>query len=120
MSAWNGRRLRAVLQQRCPACLQGQVFRSTFQFLPACQLCGHRFEREPGFFQGAIYASYTIGILVFLAVTTAAYKVLLPDAGLKFALLVAALVYLLTMPSIYRYCCIILAHLTIGAPGQKR
>jgi len=108
------RRLSAILRQRCPVCLQGDMFHSTFQLLPACQLCGHRFERRPGDFQIALYASYAIGIVVFLVVTTASYKVLLPEAGLKFALLLAAFVYLVVVPAIYRYCCVIWAYLTLG------
>jgi len=92
------------------------MFHSTFQLLPACQLCGHRFERTPGDFQGALYASYAFGILLFLGVTAASYKVFLPEAGLKFALLLAAFVYLLVVPVIYRYCCVIWAYLTLGPP----
>ncbi len=63
-------RLRAILRQRCPVCCQGAMFRGRFAMNPTCPVCGHRFEREPGFFQGAMYVSYGLGtaylgVLVF-------------------------------------------------------
>src|SRR5436190_12582264 len=53
-------RLRAIIRQRCPVCLQGAMFRGRFEMNTTCPVCGHRFEREPGFFQGAMYVSYGI------------------------------------------------------------
>ncbi|WP_432670249.1 hypothetical protein [Flavobacterium sp. SM2513] len=51
---------------KCPHCEKGQVFYKNgnpFLFqMPKmnknCQECGHRFEREPGYFFGAMYGSY--------------------------------------------------------------
>jgi uncharacterized protein (DUF983 family) len=55
-------RLRAIIRQRCPVCLQGAVFRGRFEMNATCPVFGHRFAREPGFFQGAMYVSYGLGI----------------------------------------------------------
>lgn len=38
------------------------MFRGRFEMNATCPVCGHRFEREPGFFQGAMYVSYGLGI----------------------------------------------------------
>src|SRR3989442_8573127 len=70
-------RLRAILRQRCPVCLEGRMFRGVFTMNAACSACGHRFERETGFFQGAMYVSYALGIgeavvLVLVAMFVAA------------------------------------------------
>jgi uncharacterized protein (DUF983 family) len=57
-------RLAALLKQRCPRCLQGQVFAGLFRMNELCPTCGLRFEREPGYFTGAMYLSYGLGIFV--------------------------------------------------------
>jgi hypothetical protein len=49
------RRLAAIVQQRCPRCLHGQVFATLFRMHEQCPLCGLSFEREPGYFTGAMY-----------------------------------------------------------------
>src|SRR6058998_576038 len=80
-------RLRAIIRQRCPVCLQGAMFRGRFEMNATCPVCGHRFEREPGFFQGAMYVSYGIGIVYIgvLAILANAFLVphidVVPAAG---------------------------------------
>ena len=49
--------LRAAARQRCPACLEGRVFSGALKMNESCPLCGHRFERAPGFFVGLIVGS---------------------------------------------------------------
>ena len=39
---------------RCPVCGRGAVFRSPFHVRPSCPACGAVFQREEGFFVGAI------------------------------------------------------------------
>jgi uncharacterized protein (DUF983 family) len=56
------RRLVAVVKQRCPRCLQGQVFATPFRMRAQCAGCGLTFEREPGYFTGAMYLSYAVAI----------------------------------------------------------
>lgn len=55
-------RLLAILRLRCPCCLKGKVFRSLWRMHDECPECGVGFEREPGFFYGAMYFSYGIGL----------------------------------------------------------
>jgi uncharacterized protein (DUF983 family) len=65
-----------ILTEKCPSCGLGQVFekkKSPFQ-LPVmyarCTKCDYLFDREPGYFLGAMYISYGLavleGILTFL------------------------------------------------------
>src|SRR5260370_19516044 len=61
--------LRSILQQRCPRCRIGGIFHySIFRGFPKmcerCSICDLRFEREPGYFLGAIYFSFAMGVLV--------------------------------------------------------
>jgi uncharacterized protein (DUF983 family) len=39
------RRLDAIVKQRCPRCLQGQVFATLFRMHEQCPLCRLPFER---------------------------------------------------------------------------
>jgi uncharacterized protein (DUF983 family) len=57
-------RLAALVKQRCPRCLQGQVFAGLFHMHAQCPVCGLPFEREPGYFTGAMYLSYGLGIII--------------------------------------------------------
>jgi uncharacterized protein (DUF983 family) len=57
------RRLAAIVQQRCPRCLHGQVFATLFRMHEQCPLCDLSFEREPGYFTGAMYLSYGVAII---------------------------------------------------------
>ena len=61
--------LRCILQQRCPRCRTGGIFRySIFRGFPKmrerCAICDLKFEREPGYFLGAMYLSYGLGVLI--------------------------------------------------------
>jgi uncharacterized protein (DUF983 family) len=56
-------RLGALLKQRCPRCLEGRVFAGLFRMHKCCPSCGLPFEREPGYFMGAMYLSYGLGII---------------------------------------------------------
>ena len=51
-TAWNGLRL------RCPRCGQEKLFRGLFAMQDDCGTCGLHYEREAGYFVGAIYVNY--------------------------------------------------------------
>ncbi len=66
------RTVRDIFQQRCPRCRSGQIFRySIFRGFPKmherCPVCDLKFEREPGYFLGAMYISYGLGIVTVAA-----------------------------------------------------
>lgn len=43
---------------RCPSCQQGAIFKTFLRMNEACPSCGLVFAKEPGYFSGAIVASY--------------------------------------------------------------
>jgi uncharacterized protein (DUF983 family) len=58
-----------ILHQRCPRCRVGKILsRSIFLGFPKmheeCSVCFLRYEREPGYFLGAMYISYGLGVLL--------------------------------------------------------
>jgi uncharacterized protein (DUF983 family) len=54
---------------RCPGCGKAKIFhRTKFPFKKPlmkdiCESCGYRFDREPGFFSGAVWLSYGLAIV---------------------------------------------------------
>src|SRR5690348_13144551 len=43
------------LRLRCPACGDGRIYRRLVRMRPGCSHCGLVYEREQGYFVGAIY-----------------------------------------------------------------
>ena len=59
--------LNRAIRLRCPRCGLGRLFRGPFKSLHNCAGCHLRFEREQGYYLGAIYLNY--GATVVLALT---------------------------------------------------
>ncbi|HTS66638.1 MAG TPA: DUF983 domain-containing protein [Verrucomicrobiae bacterium] len=63
---------RAMVHGRCPVCHKGEIFRvpvwrGYLAMYDRCPVCGLKFEREPGYFLGALYVSYLVSIPPVLA-----------------------------------------------------
>src|SRR5215472_15292117 len=67
--------LNSILRQLCPRCRTGRIFRSNVHWSiewgaywgfpkmnDRCPVCGLLFNREPGYFLGAMYISYALGL----------------------------------------------------------
>src|SRR5437868_15508917 len=65
--------LAGMLQQRCPRCRSGNIFRKSLFLFPGmherCPACDLKFEREPGYFLGAMYIGYGLALVAILAIT---------------------------------------------------
>jgi uncharacterized protein (DUF983 family) len=62
----------AILRQLCPRCRAARIFRkSIFTGFPRmqerCPNCGLKFEREQGYFLGAMYISYGLALITIVA-----------------------------------------------------
>jgi uncharacterized protein (DUF983 family) len=55
-----------ALRLRCPRCGQTPLFTGWFAMRDACPACGLRYEREQGYFVGAIYVNYALTSLLGL------------------------------------------------------
>src|SRR4051794_23965352 len=95
-------RLLAALGGRCPRCDRGRIFRGRFAMHPTCPACGLRFEREQGYFTGAMYVSYVLTLPVVAVCVTAVY-LLAPGLSFEAMMGVAALLFLPFVPAIFRY-----------------
>ena len=63
-----------ILHQRCPRCRSGRIYRgSAFVGFPKmnerCPACQLRFEREAGYFLGAMYISYGLALAIITVLT---------------------------------------------------
>ncbi|WKN30343.1 DUF983 domain-containing protein [Porifericola rhodea] len=60
--------IKNIKQEKCPNCHAGEVFKTkgnvllfkTPEMKPRCSNCGYSFEKEPGYFTGAMYVSYAL------------------------------------------------------------
>jgi uncharacterized protein (DUF983 family) len=103
-------RLRAILRQRCPRCLEGEVFSGVIRMKERCTLCGHEFLREQGYFQGAMYLSYGLGLFTFGILATVSIAAL-PSHSPEWALAISVPFFLLLVPVLFRYSRILWMHL---------
>ncbi len=67
-------------RRKCPQCGSGKLFRRWVTMVDDCPRCGYHFEREEGFFLGAIVVSVIITELVIVAVIAIGFALTLPDA----------------------------------------
>lgn len=83
---WKKTRVYSILNNRCPVCLEADVLKYKNAFHPSkfdkmherCSNCNHKFEREPGFFYGAMYVGYAISVAFSVAIFCTTY-LLFPD-----------------------------------------
>jgi hypothetical protein len=57
-----GSLLGALLRQCCPGCRREPIFGKRTAMPASCPRCGYVFEREPGYFVGAMYFSYALAV----------------------------------------------------------
>ena len=54
--------LRRAMGLRCPRCGRSPLFTGLVRMVPRCPVCGLAFEREAGYFIGAIYINYALTV----------------------------------------------------------
>lgn len=59
-----------ILEEKCPKCAEGKVFATKGNIFllrmpkmnEKCSCCGHKFEKETGYFFGSMYVSYAMAV----------------------------------------------------------
>lgn len=74
--------LKRALLQHCPRCGKGKIFRRWLTSYERCQVCNFIFEREEGFYSGAIAINLIVSELLVTAVAipVAVWAALTPGA----------------------------------------
>ena len=72
-------KLYSIFKFRCPKCLKGDFFESKVydlrklgNVLNECPKCKTNYIPEPGFYFGAMYVSYALGVALFVSIWAAA------------------------------------------------
>ncbi len=114
--------LQSILRQRCPRCRQGPifsrpVFRGWLSMHDRCPVCHLKYEREQGYFIGAMYISYALAIPPYLLLVSAFWI----GAGWRYelALLGAVVVYLPFIPIAMRISRVIWMYIDQGLDPER-
>ncbi len=95
--------LAGIVSLKCPECRTGKVFANKFlKMHPTCPVCSLKFEREPGYFLGAMYFSYAMAIPP-LTILTLLQKWRSPERSMSSCIIVAAIVFMPLVIPIVRY-----------------
>ena len=82
------------ITRRCPRCGAGHLFRRYFSIVDECPRCGLRFEREPGYWTGALAINIGFVFAVFIVAFVCILAFTVPDVpvGSTLAVLVPVMV----------------------------
>jgi uncharacterized protein (DUF983 family) len=96
-------RLYSILNFKCPRCHKGEFLesRNVYNFKKAgnirkkCDYCTLKYSREPGFYFGAMFVSYALGVALFVTIWVA-IAVLYPEysAELLLGIIIGAIIIL--------------------------
>ena len=83
-----GTKLYSILRNKCPQCHEGDFFESSNAYdlkrmskMPDnCPVCDLKYMPEQGFYWGAMFVSYALGVVIFVSVWVA-IMVLAPETG---------------------------------------
>jgi uncharacterized protein (DUF983 family) len=78
--------LARALRLRCPRCGKGGLFVRRFAMHERCPVCDLRFEREQGYFIGAIYVNYALTVVACAAAVFAIDEVAGASVRLELAI----------------------------------
>jgi uncharacterized protein (DUF983 family) len=106
--------LGAIVRQRCPRCRLGSIFCGLFTMNEVCPVCELRFEREQGYFLGAMYFSYPLSVpLLGLFILLGHW--LLPDMRIEYIIGLSIFPYIPFTPLVFRYSRVLWLYFERGA-----
>lgn len=114
-----GTRLYSIMSGKCPQCHEGEFFVSRkFSFKTigdvreTCDVCGLKYAKEPGFYYGAMYIAYGLGVAVFVTLWVS-FNLFFDNfpIGWQIGLIITAIV--ITGPYLYSLSKIIYANMFI-------
>lgn len=104
----------------CPRCQEGAFFvahpynlRKVGELHPNCPKCGLKYEKEIGFYYGAMYVSYALGVGLFVACWIT-FNLFFPYASMALQITTISLISLLSGPYFYALSKIIWANFFFG------
>ena len=91
-----------MLGQRCPRCREGAIYSGLMKTRETCPVCGLGYYREGGYFLGAMYFSYGVGVPLAFVIWFL-LRWMGPDWPFWLTLTATTIVYLPFVPLLFRY-----------------
>lgn len=91
----------ALFRHRCPRCCDGPIY-ARGEMNQRCPVCHLLFEREPGYFLGAMYVSYGMTTAILL-VGLGIGALLLPEVDLGWIVLMCGVAFVPFVPMVTRF-----------------
>lgn len=114
-----GSKLYSIFKMKCPRCQEGDFFVShPYDLKHAgdihqnCSECGLKYSKEPGFYYGAMYVSYALGVALFVTLWTS-FNLFFPNTSIGIQLTSIISATILLTPYLYALSKIIWANLFI-------
>ncbi len=112
-----GSRLNSIFKMKCPRCQEGDFFLShpysmknigkTYKYCPSC---GLKYEKEIGFYYGAMYVSYGLGVALFVTCWVS-FNLFMPQANIWLQIGIISGLSIFLSPYLYALSKIIWANL---------
>lgn len=114
-----GSKLYSIFKMKCPQCHEGDFFVSRPYDLKKagdihykCSECGLKYSPEPGFYYGAMFVSYGLGVGLFVAFWVI-FNLFFPRISVGIQILIISLGSIFTAPYFYALSKIIWANIFI-------
>ncbi len=115
----------AIINAKCPQCRTGDMFKHKWwkvskftQFYQNCTVCNLRFEREPGFFYGAMFVSYAMIVAMVATVWVILYFIF-RNPAFKIYITVIIVLNIVLLPLFFRYSRVLYLHAFGGVNFNK-
>jgi len=106
-----------ILLEKCPRCRRGDIFAfplwKVFKFWHThihCPICNNKFEKEPGFFFGAMFIGYAL-VVASVVTISVALNIFLERVSLPIYLYSAAITLIICFPFNFRFSRVIFLYL---------
>lgn len=121
-----GSKLYSIFKMKCPRCQEGDFFvarpynlKKAGDIHTHCSHCGLKYSKEPGFYYGAMYVSYALGVALFVTLWVS-FNLFLPSVNVYWQLLTISLASLLLGPYLYALSKIIWANIFIKYEPREK
>lgn len=115
-----GSKLYSIFKMKCPRCQEGDFFLSHPYDLPKagnihanCSECNLKYAKEPGFYFGAMYVSYALGVALFVTLWVS-FNLFFPSIDLFWQITIITISFIVLAPYFYALSKIIWANLFIS------
>lgn len=113
-------KLYSIFSFSCPQCHKGKFFKyhpynikHVGEVHECCSNCGLKYEKEIGFFYGAMYVSYALGVALFVTLWVS-FNLFFPNASSAFQITTITLASIFLAPYLYALSKIIWINLFIS------